>query len=61
MRHQQIHADELDVDIDAEFDAEIDARAPLDEIEFEDLDDVETATEVEQFLSRLQATRFSDY
>jgi hypothetical protein len=53
MRHQLIHADELDADIAD--------PAPMDEIEFEELDDVETAMEVEQLLSRLQATRFSDY
>jgi hypothetical protein len=52
MRHQPIRADELD--------AEIDDLTPMDEIEFEELGDLETAMEVEQLLSRLQATRFSD-
>jgi hypothetical protein len=53
MRHQLIHSYDLDADIDD--------LAPMDEIEFEESDDVETAMEVERFLSRLQATRFSDY
>ena len=53
MRHQPIQADELDADIDD--------PASMGEIEFEELDDVETAMEVEQLVSRLQATRFADY
>jgi len=53
MSHQLIHSDELDTDID-DF-------APMDEIEFEELDDVETAMEVELLRSRLQATRYSGY
>jgi len=53
MSHQSMHSDELDADFDD--------LAPMDEIEFEESDDVETAMEVEQLLSRLQATRFSGY
>jgi hypothetical protein len=53
MSHPSIHHDELDADIDD--------PAPMGEIEFEEIDDVETAVEVGQLLSRLQAMRFSDY
>jgi hypothetical protein len=44
-----------------ELDADIDDVAPMDEIEFEESDDVETAMEVEQFLAGRQATRFAGY
>ena len=53
MSHQSMLSDELDADIDD--------LAPMDEIEFEESDDVETAMEVEQFLSGLQAKRFAGH
>jgi hypothetical protein len=53
MRHQLLHAEELDADIDD--------LAPMVEIEFEESDDVETAMEVGLLRSRLLTTQFSDY
>jgi hypothetical protein len=44
--------DELDVDADD--------LVPMDEIEYEESDDLDTAVEVDLLLGRMQATRFSD-
>ena len=54
MNRHLMDPDELDVEVDA------DDVAPMSEIEYEELDGVETALEVELLLARMQATRFSD-
>jgi len=53
MNHHFMHADEPD--------AYADDLAPMREIEFEELDDVETALEVELLLTQMHATRYSGY
>ena len=52
MNHYSMHPHELDVDADD--------LAPMDEIEYEESDGVETAVEVELLLARMQASRFSE-
>jgi hypothetical protein len=49
-------SDELDVDADADGDD----LGPIDEIEYEESDDVDTALEVELLLGRMEATRYSE-
>ena len=51
VNHQMMHLDELDADADD--------LAPMDQIEYEESDGVETAVEVELLLARVQASRFS--
>ena len=45
---------------DDELDDDVEDLAPMGEIEYEESDGVETDVEVELFLTRMQATRFSD-
>jgi len=52
VNHHLMHPDEPDTDAHD--------LAPMDEIEYEESDDVETAVEVELLLARVHATRFSD-
>ena len=51
MNHHLMHPDE--------FDAAAGDLAPMDEIEYGESGDVDTAVEVELLMARIQATRFS--
>ncbi len=48
-----MHPDELDADSD------VGDPAPMDELEYDESDDVEIAAEVELLRARVQAARFS--
>jgi hypothetical protein len=45
---------------DDELDVDAEDLTPMGDIEYEESDGVETDVEVELFLTRMQATRFSD-
>jgi hypothetical protein len=51
MNYPVLHLDELDADAGD--------PAPMDELEYEESDDTEIATEVELLRARVQAARFS--
>jgi hypothetical protein len=50
MNHRMMQSKEFD---------DADDLAPLDEVDLDEPDDVETAVEVERLVARIQATRFA--